>query len=51
MEQVQSFTEEHRSKLAGVCGLDNAEHLQLTVSADIYPVTIWSEIWERYFSG
>ena len=47
MEQVQSFTEEHRSKLAGVLAAQTMQkHPQLTVSADMDPVTIWSDIRE-----
>jgi type II secretory pathway predicted ATPase ExeA len=47
MEQAQSFTEEHRSKLAGVLAAQTMQkHPQLTVSADIDPVTIWSDIRE-----
>jgi len=47
MEQVQSFTEEHCSKLAGVLAAQTMQkHPQLTVSADIDPVTIWSDIRE-----
>jgi type II secretory pathway predicted ATPase ExeA len=47
MEQAQSFTEEHRSKLAGVLAAQTMQkHPQLTVSVDIDPVTIWSDIRE-----
>jgi type II secretory pathway predicted ATPase ExeA len=47
MEQAQSFTEEHCSKLAGVLAAQTMQkHPQLTVSADIDPVTIWSDIRE-----
>jgi type II secretory pathway predicted ATPase ExeA len=47
MEQAQSFTEEHRSKLAGVLAAQTMQkHPQLTGSADIDPVTIWSDIRE-----
>lgn len=47
MEQVQSFTEEHRSKLAGVLAAQTMQkHPQLTGSADMDPVTIWSDIRE-----
>jgi general secretion pathway protein A len=47
MEQAQSFTEENRSKLAGVLAAQTMQkHPQLTVSADIDPVTIWSDIRE-----
>jgi len=47
IEQAQSFTEEHRSKLAGVLAAQTMQkHPQLTVSVDIDPVTIWSDIRE-----
>lgn len=47
MEQAQSFTEEHRSKLAGVLAAQTMQkHPQLTGSADMDPVTIWSDIRE-----
>jgi type II secretory pathway predicted ATPase ExeA len=47
MEQAQSFTEEHRSKLAGVLAAQTMQkYPQLTVSVDIDPVTIWSDIRE-----
>lgn len=47
MEQAQTFTEEHRSKLAGVLAAQTMQrHPQLTGSADIDPVTIWSDIRE-----
>lgn len=47
MEQAQSFTEEHRSKLAGVLAAQTMQkHPQLTGSVDIDPVTIWSDIRE-----
>jgi type II secretory pathway predicted ATPase ExeA len=47
MEQAQSFTEEHRSKLAGVLAAQTMQkHPQLTISVDIDPVTIWSDIRE-----
>jgi hypothetical protein len=47
MEQAQSFTEEHRSKLAGVLAAQTMQkHPQLTVSVDMDPVTIWSDIRE-----
>ena len=47
MEQAQSFTEEHRSKLAGVLAAQTMqEHPQLTGSVDMDPVTIWSDIRE-----
>jgi type II secretory pathway predicted ATPase ExeA len=47
MEQAQSFTEEHRSKLAGVLAAQTMQkHPQLTGSVDMDPVTIWSDIRE-----
>lgn len=47
LEQAQSFTEEHRSKLAGVLAAQTMQkHPQLTLSVDIDPVTIWSDIRE-----
>jgi type II secretory pathway predicted ATPase ExeA len=47
MEQAQSFTEEHRSKLAGVLAAQTMQkYPQLTVSVDMDPVTIWSDIRE-----
>jgi type II secretory pathway predicted ATPase ExeA len=47
MEQAQSFTDEHRSKLAGVLAAQTMQkHPQLTGSVDIDPVTIWSDIRE-----
>lgn len=47
MEQAQTFTEEHRSKLAGVLAAQTMQqHPQLTLSVDIDPVTIWSDIRE-----
>lgn len=47
MEQAQTYTEEHRSKLAGVLAAQTMQkHPQLTVSVDMDPVTIWSDIRE-----
>jgi type II secretory pathway predicted ATPase ExeA len=47
MEQAQSFTAEHRSKLAGVLAAQTMQkHPQLTGSVDMDPVTIWSDIRE-----
>ncbi|MBP1746432.1 MAG: ATPase [Deltaproteobacteria bacterium] len=47
MEQAQSFTEEHRSKLAGVLAAQTMQkHPQLTGSVDMDPVAIWSDIRE-----
>lgn len=47
MEQAQSFTEEHRSKLAGVLAAQTMQkYPQLTVTVGTDPVTIWSDIRE-----
>lgn len=47
MEQAQSFTEEHRSKLAGVLAAQTMQkYPQLTLTVGTDPVTIWSDIRE-----
>ncbi|OPX99335.1 MAG: hypothetical protein A4E58_00326 [Syntrophorhabdus sp. PtaB.Bin006] len=47
MEQAQSFTEEHRARLAGVLAAQTMQkHPQLTVSVGADPVMIWSDIRE-----
>ncbi|OPY74335.1 MAG: hypothetical protein A4E63_00771 [Syntrophorhabdus sp. PtaU1.Bin050] len=47
MEQAQSFTEEHRARLAGVLAAQTMQkYPQLTVSVGADPVMIWSDIRE-----
>jgi general secretion pathway protein A len=47
MEQAQSFTEEHRARLAGVLAAQTMQkHPQLTGAVGADPVMIWSDIRE-----